>query len=87
MVEFKEAYKKLLKEYPDKIARKYIEYNGRYVFLLVPKKNPNTPVLDAFYAVNKKTGKIEGYQPTNDKNADKFFKLWTEKDEEDDDDE
>lgn len=76
---FHEAYKKITKEYPKKLPKKYVFYNGYYVFLLVDKDKPNAPVFDAFYAVNKETGQIAAYQPTNDKNSSEFFKLWREK--------
>lgn len=71
-----ECYKLLLKAYPNKVARKCVYHNGYFIFLLVPKDNTSALVIDQFYAVNKETGNIGAYQPTNDKNADEFFKLW-----------
>ena len=77
MITFQEAYIKLLKEFPDKEAKKCVDYNGYYIFLLENKGAFNS--LDSMYAVNKKTGVIGAYQPTNDKNAKEFFKLWNKK--------
>lgn len=77
MITFQEAYKKLLKQFPGKEARKYVDYNGYYIFLLTNKNAFSS--LDSMYAVNKKTGVIGAYQPTNDKNAKEFFKLWNKK--------
>ena len=75
MITFQEAYKKLLKQFPGKEARKYVDYNGYYIFLLENKNGFNS--LDSMYAVNKKTGAIGAYQPTNDPHPDEFFKLWS----------
>lgn len=75
MITFQEAYKKLLKEFPEKEARKYVDYNGYYIFLLENKGAFNS--LDSMYAVNKKTGVIGSYQPTNDPHPEEFFKLWS----------
>lgn len=80
MLTFNECYKKLLKKYPDRVASKYIEYNGNYIFLLVPKDDPEARVMDSMLAVNEKTGAIASYQPTNDENRDEFFKLWSKDD-------
>ena len=77
MITFQEAYKKLLKQCPQKEARKYVDYNGYYIFLLTNKDAFSS--LDSMYAVNKETGVIGAYQPTNDKNAKEFFKLWNKK--------
>lgn len=77
MITFQEAYKKLLKQFPQKEARKYVDYNGYYIFLLTNKDAFSS--LDSMYAVNKETGVIGAYQPTNDKNAKEFFKLWNKK--------
>lgn len=75
MITFQEAYKKLLKQFPQKEAKKYVDYNGYYIFLLENKNSFNS--LDSMYAVNKKTGVIGAYQPTNDPRPDEFFKIWS----------
>lgn len=72
----KEARGKLLKQYPNKSVKKFVEYKGYYVYLLVPKDAPNRRVMDAMYGVEILTGDIAAYQPTNDKNFKNFFDLW-----------
>lgn len=59
----KEAYKKIIKEFPDRYVETCTEYPNFYVFSTIPKGMKN--IFDGLFSVDKKTGKIKGFQPSS----------------------
>lgn len=59
----KEAYKIIIKHFPDRYVESCTEYKNYYVFSTIPKGMKS--VFDGIFSVNKKNGKISAFQPSS----------------------
>lgn len=69
MLDMKRASQVALKTYPKLEIRSSFDYDDIFVFIMVPKgydEDKDGAMLDNFYSVNKKTGKVSGFAPWSD---------------------